>query len=381
MRAWVIVGCVLSLLSAAGAEFSNGIPKDESFFPLAVWVQSPKNAERFKAAGVNAYVGLWKGPTEEQLAELKRAGMKLICAQNSVGLAHKDDPMIIGWLQHDEPDNAQSLGESKGWGPPVEPAKVIERYEAMRKADPTRPIILNLGQGVAWDNWIGRGVRRNHPEDYVDYVKGGDIVSFDIYPATHDHPEVEGKLEFVGRGVKRLREWAGPQRVVWNCVEAKTGDGDKRVTPAQLRAEVWMSLIHGSKGIIYFVHQFKPVFREASVLEDSELLKGFTEVNRQVTELAPVLNAKDLPLKVSSPDVAAMGKRRGSDAYVFAVGMSDKNAEATFEIPELAQGFSVEVLGEGRKLTAKGRGFTDKFAGYEARTYRIVRDDAGGGQR
>src|ERR1044071_3172543 len=32
-------------------------------FPIAVWLQSPSNAARYQAAGVNLYVGLWKGPT------------------------------------------------------------------------------------------------------------------------------------------------------------------------------------------------------------------------------------------------------------------------------------------------------------------------------
>ena len=30
--------------------------------------------------------------------------------------------------------------------------------------------MVNLGQGVAWDDYIGRGIRRNHPEDYVEYI-------------------------------------------------------------------------------------------------------------------------------------------------------------------------------------------------------------------
>ena len=47
--------------------------------------------------------------------QLKRAGMKIVPSQNFLGLARKDDPAIIGWLQNDEPDNAQSLGEGKGW--------------------------------------------------------------------------------------------------------------------------------------------------------------------------------------------------------------------------------------------------------------------------
>ena len=74
--------------------------------------------------------------------------------------------------------------------------------------------MLNLGQGVAWDGWYGRGVRTNHPEDYAEYVRGGDIISFDIYPAVHDKPAVAGKLWYVARGVERLRGWAArPDRV------------------------------------------------------------------------------------------------------------------------------------------------------------------------
>jgi len=29
-------------------------------------------------------------------------------------------------------------------------------------------VLLNLGQRVAYDQWIGRGARTNHPEDYVE---------------------------------------------------------------------------------------------------------------------------------------------------------------------------------------------------------------------
>ncbi len=64
-----------------------------------------------------------------------------------------DDPTIVGWMHGDEPDNAQELPGGKGYGPPMPPAKIVAEYEAIRKADPTRPVMLNLGQGVAWDGW------------------------------------------------------------------------------------------------------------------------------------------------------------------------------------------------------------------------------------
>ena len=121
------------------AKWSNGPPSDPGFFPLAVWLQAPSNAERYRQAGFNTYVALWKGPTEEQLAALKKAGMRVICRQNEFALRHPDDPTIIGWMHGDEPDNAQSLGNGKGYGPPIAPEKIVADYQRVKNADPSRP--------------------------------------------------------------------------------------------------------------------------------------------------------------------------------------------------------------------------------------------------
>src|SRR5437867_477262 len=205
--------------SSPYSQWKLGPPVDAGYFPIGVWLQSPEKAERYKAAGINLYVALWRGPTEAQLTTLQKARMPVICAQNQVGLSNIDNPIIIGWMHGDEPDNAQSLGRGKGYGPPILPEVILQNYRKIRAADSSRPVLLNLGQGVAWDNYIGRGVRRNHPEDYREYGKGCDIASFDIYPVVHDKAEVAGKLEFVAKGVERLSGWAGAGRTVWNCIE------------------------------------------------------------------------------------------------------------------------------------------------------------------
>ena len=107
-------------------QWPSGALADENFFPLAVWLQNPANADEYKKAGINTFVALWNGPTDEQLAELKKHGLRVVCDQNRVGLAHKDDETIIAWMHGDEPDNAQSLGGGKGYGPPILPAKIVE---------------------------------------------------------------------------------------------------------------------------------------------------------------------------------------------------------------------------------------------------------------
>jgi hypothetical protein len=360
-------------------QWKNGPAPDAGFFPLAVWLQSPNRAKQYRQAGLNLYVGLWKGPTEDQLTAMKKAGMKVICHQNEVGRRHLEDPTIVGWMHGDEPDNAQPLRQGNGYGPPITPAKIVEDYRRLRTADPTRPVLLNLGQGVAWDNWVGRGVRRNHPEDYPEYLKGCDIASFDIYPVVHDNPAVSGKLWYVGHGVERLVNWTAGERIVWNCLECTRIDNpDRKPTPEQVRCEAWMSLVSGSRGLIYFVHQFKPVFREAALLDDPEMLAAVTVLNRQITALAPVLNGLSLQngARVQSTNaevpVAFMMKRHQGATYLFAVPMREGKTTATFTLDQSPAETRVLVLSENRELVAKQGVFSDAFGPWEVHLYRIA---------
>jgi hypothetical protein len=349
---------------------------DPNFLPIAVWLQSPANAERYRAAGINTYVALYRGPTEDQVAALKNAGMRVVASQNQAGLRYKDDPMIIAWMHGDEPDNAQSQGEGKGWGPPIAPEKIVEDYKRIRATDPSRPVLLNLGQGVAWDGWYGRGVRSNHPEDYPKYIEGCDIVSFDIYPAVHDKPEVAGKLWYVARGVERLVQWSGGRKVVWNCLECtRISNTDRKPTPHEVKAEAWMSLIHGSRGLIYFVHQFNPVFREAALLDDPEMVTAVTALNRQIAALAPVLNSPPLQGKArvesASPQVpvAFTVRQQGGTNYLFTVGMRDGSTTASFRI-EGAGNSTVEAIGENRTISLRDGTFEDSFGPWDVHLYR-----------
>jgi hypothetical protein len=356
------------------APWTHGPPTDPQFFPIAVWLQAPNNAAKYRDAGINTYVALWRGPSAEQLEMLRAADMKLVCHQNELGLKHQDDPTIIGWMHGDEPDNAQAK-QGGGYGPPILPEKIIADYRKLREADPTRPVLLNLGQGVAWDNYIGRGVRHNHPEDYAEYLKGSDIASFDIYPVVHDHAEVVGRLWKVPEGVERLRKWSDDRKIVWNCIEAsRIGNENAKPNASQIRTEVWMSLIHGSRGLIYFVHQFKPGFSEASLLQDTELLAGVTAINRQIRSLAPVLNSPTLPdgVAVAAPadaPVDASARRQGDSTWVFSVAMREKASKAAFTVKG-AKG-SAEVLGENRRIPVKDGRFEDDFKPYDVHLYRI----------
>ena len=375
--------------AAPYANWKNGPGTSGGFFPIAVWLQSPRNAPDYKAIGINLYVGLWNGPTAQQINELKRHGIRVVCSQNEYALGNLEEKAIVAWMHGDEPDNAQSLGSGKGYGPPVPPARIVEDYRQIKAKDSTRPVLLNLGQGVAWDGWHGRGVRTNHPEDYAEYIGGCDIASFDIYPAVHTKPEVAGKLWYVPRGVYRLREWTTDSQIVWNCIECtRISNTEVKPTPDQVKAEVWMALIHGSRGLIYFCHQFQPKFVEAGLLADSEMCAAVSRINRRIRQLAPVLNSATLPravdvaadpssvsseLRKAMPagPIATMVKRRGKATYLFAVRMEDTPVRATFKLADASNDARVEVLDEKRDVELTNGSFKDDFGPYQVHLYRI----------
>jgi hypothetical protein len=387
------------------AGWKHGPAKGDDYFPIAVWLQDPKNAPRYKAAGINLYIGLWNGPTAAQLKLLREAKMPVICDLNDYALAHLDEPIIVGWMHGDEPDNAQTFAEYwkrdkekikegwpamyeqlglatrdyKGYGPPVPPQWIVRDYGKLKAADPTRPVFVGLGQGVAWEKYHGRGERTGHLEDYPKYMEGCDVACFDIYPAAHDNLAVKDALWYVPRGVQRLREWCKDSKPVWVHLETGgIGSPDAQPTPQQVKAEIWMALIHGARGIDYFVHQFKPKFNEHALLDNPAMLAEVTAANKQIASLARVLNsptiADGVVVESTNPKtpVHAMVKCKDGATYIFSAAMYCAATKATFRVKGLTGTRTAEVLGESRTLPVDNGVLTDAFVGNGVHLYRIA---------
>jgi len=357
-------------------KWANGPSSDPNAFPIAVWLQSPGKASEYQSIGINLFVGLWQGPTEAQLSALTSAAMPTFCAQEGVWSSHVSDPTITAWTQQDEPDNAQPDGNG-GYGPCIDPKEIVTRYQEMVKNDATRPVYLNLGQGVANTDWIGRGVCTGKTEMYPEYAKGADILSFDIYPVNSDDAKVHGKLEYVAKGVDLLRQAVNYEKPVWVWIETTDyGGGGPAPTVAQIKSEVWMALIHGARGIGYFAHVFSPSFIEAGLLADTTIKNGVSDINSQVQSLAAVLNTQSLDGVVkatsSNPSVPVdiMVKQHAGSLYVFAVAMSDGATDVKFDVLTTT-GPSAKVLNESRSLELTAGSFSDAFAGYAVHAYEL----------
>ncbi|MCX8107455.1 MAG: hypothetical protein N3G20_01480, partial [Verrucomicrobiae bacterium] len=201
---------------------------------------------------------------------------------------------------------------------------------------------------------------------------------FDIYPVVHDRPEVSGKLWYVAAGVERLIKWTGGKKPVWNCLECtRISHPTAKPTPAQLRAEAWMSIIHGSRGLIWVVHEWKPRFNESALLEDPPTLEAVTGINKEIIRLAPVIYSPAIrgvvSVKSSTPTVpiAFMPRSYDGTLHLFAVTMRSGETEAEFKLTHEFNNAEVEVIGENRELNVQGGFFTDHFTDWQVHLYKI----------
>lgn len=364
----------------AGSVFSqmDHRASDPNFFPISVWYQSVSNAQAYKDNGINLYV-LPTSLNESGFNTLKSAGMKCIINQDSATLRYINDPLIYGWhIGIDEPDNAQEDGKG-GYLPCVDPGIIINTYNRLRAKDRSRPVYLNLGVGVADLGWFGRGACCNNLDSYRatsnGYVNAGDILSFDIYPVNGGAPSFRDKLWYVAKGIDSLKSWSLNKKPVWTWIETTKISDSSQGTPTanDIKAEVWMALIHGATGIGYFCHSFGH-YEAGLLFADVHILSSVKVLNEQITALAPVLNSASTKgyATVSSSNGAVpidiMTKKQGGKNYLFAVSMRPGETVGTFHV---ASGKKVEVIGENREIpVVKGR-FTDSFASYSVHLYRI----------
>ncbi|SPP97682.1 hypothetical protein [Bradyrhizobium vignae] len=370
-----IVVAVLLFVGApvSGGELQvNGFPTDANFFPIGVWLQSPTRAASYKAIGINTFVGLYEGPTEEQLAALARQHMFAIAGQNDVALKSVNRHVIKAWMQEDEPDNAQPIGPGV-YGTCIPAIEVARRTREMKARDPTRPIMINFGQGVANEFWRGRGPCNGDQGYYDTAIQGADLLSYDIYPVGSTTPQVKGRLEYVARGVTNLAKRATDGQSVWMALETTALDPTRRPTAAEVRAEIWMALVHGATGIFYFVHEFKPTFREDAIFRYPDIVEEVTKTNRLILSLSPALKSPSVSgaISVSSQvPIATMVKVYKDNTYIFAVAMQNSPSTARITVNNVHQ-TSARVIGEGRSVSLAQGSFEDQFEGYGVHLYQI----------
>ena len=208
------------------------------------------------------------------------------------------------------------------------------------------------------------------------YLNGCDIASFDVYPVNSREEYVKDSLWYVAKGIDNLLEWSNHSKPVWCWIETTkiSERAERKPTPAEVKSEVWMALIHGASGFGYFCHSFHPSTDDAALLHDPEMIRGVKAINEQVTSLAEVLNSPTtsgfaaVNTSVPSIPVDIMTKKYKGVNYVFAVAMRPGQTKAVFDVKK---GKTVEVIGENRTIKIEKGKFSDDFSDYAVHLYKI----------
>jgi len=193
---------------------------------------------------------------------------------------------------------------------------------------------------------------------YPSLVAAADVVGFDLYPLQElCRPDMLPAVFDAQRELVQLA--AGKPTFQW--IEArsmKCGDaGPAAVTPATIRAESWLSLAGGARGLAYF----PPDWQQGA---DAVVAK----VVRRVRQIEPALLQPVLPVAVEgSAAVRASAREYEGALYVIAVNGGETPSDVRLTLPELRDR-PLLVLG-GERAAAVGGVISDRLPALGVRIY------------
>jgi hypothetical protein len=389
--------------------FSQGLPAKPSYFPIGVWfesVLSQADIDKDRDAGLNTYLVL----TGNSNLDLVRSnGMHAI-----VGSDLGDHRAIGGWFLADEVD--MTHGPSNGYAE-------MQRVAAATPDD-GRLRYSGYGKGVLF--WESDAEAARFVIHYQDIVQA-DAYFFtdnDVCDSSQaggepgivetDHCHVASNYGWI---IDRLQGLVSPpgSEPVWAVVEVGHPFSEEdwpSITPPQIRAAVWQSIIAGARGIIYFNHSFggpnptQHALREPAYAPQRAVVRA---TNAQITRLAPVLNSPIVGsgwsqgagttamvkwatgkksaknrCKKNKKCKKAEGKKSAKkrckknkkcknakgQLYVFA-GSEGSSVQGRFSLPCVSDA-KAAVVGENRTVPVRNGSFSDHFAdGNAIHIYRI----------
>lgn len=365
--------------------FTDSLPIDQDYFPIGVWLESVidmPDIEKDLANGINTYVNL---SDDSNPAQLEETGSKFLAPW-----PYKDSS---GFVVSDEVDMWAGSGDGKwtgnfpGEGAICEPETArcgftVQEELANRAASENILKYANYGKGVTF--WANDEESSRFVNSYQDVVSADNYWFTDIgicneseggqkLDIPRDLMENECRLAAnYGWTVSRLRSLVVPQgsKPVWGFVEVGHPASELEaptITPPQIRAAVWHSIIAGARGIIYFNHSFNGSCVSHHVLRDcgSELSESVGKLNREVLDLAKVLNSPTVVNSARTSDaLALMVKSVKNGLVLFAASSEHVHQQAEIKLSCSIDGIA-DVIGEGRTVKVVDGKLSDEFANGE----------------
>ena len=305
-------------------------------FPRMLFRQCPWAIPTGIAAGINVFMGTACGAPKATISTL--AGKALLLPDVS---SKADGASVIGWHQQDEAD------------------VLVDRPEALPLLPPSsrsgRATFLTFSNHV----WSGAAQLPNAGTLYPGLAARAEMIGVDLYPLqSFCNKNLLGAVYSVQRELialapgKPTYQWieADPMGVCWGLDPS----------PPIVRAETWLAIAGGARGIGWFPDNWRPGIRAE-----------ITRLSTEIRSLAPALLGPETAVSVTAPSKVLAGGRAWHGAtYVIAVNPTFARVGATIKAPALGTGRrTLRVWGENRTVVAVNGVIDDRFRGLQAHIY------------
>ena len=312
------------------------------FFPVMLIDQcSADSAARAQQLGVNLILN-------ESCAKLPPLHTFGVLPIGHRGLSA---PHLVGWTYPDEP-------ETNGWTP----TKLQDTFRYRRGNADGLIAFVTTGAG-----FFRAPYRDPHlaPSAYASFARTADVAGFDLYPLGHcDHD-----LSTVYDAQVAFNELAG-NMPTFQWIE--TGPirpeycGGFSMTPAELKAEVFLAVAGGARGIGYFTHTWSPEQKEFDVTPSIE--HAMQRTDALLSAVRPGLLGDTVLSGSNSGAVKVLARVADGRLYVFAINSQQAWITAQLHVPRLNDG-RAQVVGERRSIAVGNDRTTATFAPLAVHVY------------
>ncbi len=304
-------------------------------FPRMVFDQCPWAFPASLAAGINLFMGDGCGDPRAQLNGLGGRAYSVLGA----GLYGIGGPGLVGFYQQDEADGQGMTAASL---PLLPPSSKSHRVTFLT-------LTSHFFSGAA-PLPAGRSI-------YPALIARAEMIGFDAYPLQSWCRK--DALSAVYDAQRELVALAGGKPTYQWIEAAPMGQcGGLDPSPALVRAETWLAIAGGARGIGWFPANWQP-----------DVAAAIGSLSRQIASLAPALLGPEVPVTTTPAGPVRAGARSFDGAtYVIAVNPSFSRTQMRITVPGLGSGL-VWVLGEGRAVPIVHGSFGDYFRGLAVHIY------------
>jgi hypothetical protein len=341
--------------SAANASSTAGAPtarasvarsrivvRGMAFFPVMLIDQcSPAELPAERRLGINLVVN-------ENCPQLSSAQQLELIQGDALAVlpiagARVRGAALAGWAYPDEP-------EGNGWSP----ARLASTFDFRRGTSDGLLSFMTTGAGFFSSPYTKQQV----PDaEYGQFARLADVAGFDLYPLGH----CSGDLSAVYDAQRSFQALAGAMPTFqWIETGPIRPDycGGFTMTSAELKAEVWLAVAGGARGIGYFTHTWAPEHKAFDV--SASLQHEMARIDSLLAAVRPALLGRTLPSGADSSSVKLVARSTASGTTVIAVNAARLPITVKLHVPALVNG-PVRVFGEHRQVSASAGRISDYF--------------------